>query len=112
MAFRKIAEQLGISTSWAGELAQEALAEYGHAAEHHTAEYKALNLARTETALQSIWPKVLAGNLGAVEHARRMIETQGKILGYNAPVKIAPTDPTGAEEWTGGGLASLLRDGE
>lgn len=50
----------------------------------------------------------LAGDPRFLQGIDRCIERRCKLLGLEAPAKIAPTDPTGKREYQGGGLSALL----
>lgn len=68
-----------------------------------TARYRALNLARLDRLLMAIWSSATSGkDIAVVREARNLITQENALLGLNAPIKIAHTDPTGtesAERW-------------
>jgi hypothetical protein len=63
------------------------------------AELRELELLRLDRMLQAIWEQVIRGSHGAVDRALRISESRRKLLGLDAPQKIAPTDPYGEEEY-------------
>jgi hypothetical protein len=63
------------------------------------AELRELELLRLDRMLQAIWDQVIRGNHGAVDRALRIGERRAKLLGLDAPQKIAPTSPSGEEEY-------------
>lgn len=111
LGYAKIGEQLGCTHEWARQLCLRGFAEYGRMAREEAQEHLATVMARTESQIQALWPKAMAGNIGANEQIRKITETQCKLAGLFAPVKIAPTNPDGTSEY-GIGLAALLREGD
>ena len=59
------------------------------------AEYRALMLARVERATRAIWPAVVRGDLFAVDRYVRLADRQAKLLGLDAPTRIAAIDDSG-----------------
>lgn len=64
-------------------------------------EWRAINLARLENVMQVYWQKMLQGNDKPTDRVLQAIEAQRKLLGLDAPQKIAPTNPEGTEEYAG-----------
>lgn len=64
-------------------------------------EVRTLEVARLDAMLLALWPQVKQGNQGAIEKALKVEERRAKLLGLDAPAKIAPTDPTGEDEYSG-----------
>jgi hypothetical protein len=58
----------------------------------------------------SVQTEDLIGNPAYLQGVERCIERRCKLLGLNAPKRIAPTDPTGRREFRG--LADLLESME
>jgi len=56
---------------------------------------------RLDEMLRAIWPEVLDGNLQAIEKALKISERRSKLVGLNAPDKIAPTTPDGDMPYDG-----------
>lgn len=112
LTYQAIGDQLGVSVSQAHKYVAAALSQYAITTGEAAEEYKTLQSARLEGLITALEPKASAGNLGAIKEYRSTIETLGKLHGLFAPTKIAPVSPDGTQEFTGGGLASLLRPGE
>ncbi len=108
LPFSKISEQLGISKGHACKVAKAALAEFRVQASEDAADLMALSVARLDHLLTTLWPKATAGNLGAVDRVLKVEERRCRLLGLEAPTKIAPTDPSGTQEYRGTGLSALL----
>lgn len=60
---------------------------------------KEMQLLRLDQMLKAIWANVLNGNFGAIDRALKIEERRARLLGMDAPYKIAPTDPTGKESY-------------
>jgi hypothetical protein len=111
ISMERVAEQVGISKTQVHRLEQLALAQYNTNSEEETNRWRSLQVARCESLIQGQWSKAIAGNVGASQQVLKAMEFQAKLLGLNAPVKVAPTNPDGTEEWSGGGgLAALLAE--
>lgn len=91
MTFRQIAAELGcdvknVYTAWkrgVAALADEAKAAHG--------EYLGEQLANLDIAINSLMPKVIKGDVRAVEGLVRLFDHQAKLLGLYAPVKASVT---------------------
>ena len=57
-------------------------------------DYRGLHLARLERTLRAIWPRVLNGDLLAIDRALRILEREARLLGLDAPTQIALSDQT------------------
>lgn len=91
LQFRQIAERLdcdvkNVYVAWKRGVA--ALAE--QAAEAHS-EYLGEQLANLSIAIDSLMPKVIKGDVRAVEGLVRLFDHQAKLLGLYAPVKASVT---------------------
>ncbi|MDP9682375.1 sigma-70 family RNA polymerase sigma factor [Streptomyces griseoviridis] len=91
MQFRQIAEHLGcdvknVYEAWkrgVGDLAEQAAKAHG--------EYLGEQLANLSIAIDSLMPKVIKGDVRAVEGLVRLFDHQAKLLGLYAPVKASVT---------------------
>lgn len=78
---------------------RRALDELAKADLQATARYRQLNLQRLDALLMAVWTEATTGkNVKATREARNLVTAQSKLLGLEAPVKIAHTDPTGEIE--------------
>jgi hypothetical protein len=68
------------------------------------AENLALDLQRINVMLVALWAKVLACDPQAVAATLRNQVRRARMLGYDAPTKVAPTSPDGSEPWRLEGL--------
>jgi len=100
-SYAQVAQHLGISRPNAYRHVQDALAEireHYHEAAH---EVMQLDLARLDQWLLECVRKIKAGDMGAVDRGIKIMERRAKLLGLDAPTKIAPTDPSGENEYAG-----------
>ena len=93
--YRAIAKALGVSVETAYSDVQTGLRETIALRDKDAEEYREQELTRIDAMLKAIWSKVEAGEPQAVEVARKLSESRRKLLGIDAPTKIAPTSPDG-----------------
>lgn len=112
LSYQEIGDQLGISRQQAHKHVWKALDQYAITTEEEVAEAKATELARLDGMLKGHYPKAMAGHVGSAQICLKINERRSKLLGLDAPTKIAPTSPDGDEAWDGlgGGIAGLLKD--
>lgn len=107
-SYTEIMDQVKISRGQVSKILTRALDDYAAKAAADVEEIRNLENSRLDQAIKGIYPQVVKGHLGAIDRMVRIMERRARLLGLDAPSKIAPTDPTGANEYSGGGLASLL----
>lgn len=54
---------------------------------------------RLDAILMVLWPLVRGGDQGAVDRVLRVMQRRAALRGLDAPTKLAPTDPTGQNEY-------------
>lgn len=95
----EIAQALQLSKSTVHSHLVKALDELAKADMANTARLRALSMQRFDRLIMAVWPKAIAGtDMKAVREARSLVTAQAKLLGLEAPIKIAHTDPTGEIE--------------
>jgi DNA-binding transcriptional MerR regulator len=62
-------------------------------------EVRQLEVKRLDAILVSLWPAVHKGDVQSIAQALKVMERRARLLGLDAPTKIAPTDPTGEREY-------------
>lgn len=107
-SYTEIEESTGISRGQISKILTKALAEFDAEKRESANALRYLESARLDEVMLGIYPDALKGHLGAIDRTLRIMERRAKLWGLDAPSKIAPTDPSGANEYSGGGLASLL----
>jgi hypothetical protein len=58
-------------------------------------EYREMELDRLDGLLHALQRKIRRGDAFAIEVARKLSESRRKLLGLDAPMKVAPTNPAG-----------------
>jgi hypothetical protein len=58
-----------------------------------------LDLKRLDAMTLALWSQARQGNQGAVDRLLRIMERRAKLLGLDAPTKVAPTTPDGTREY-------------
>jgi predicted DNA-binding protein (UPF0251 family) len=104
--YHDIGDRLGISESGAYRAVKRVLARVMRQAKESQAENLEMDLRRLNAMLVGLWPKVLAGDPQAVVAALRILERRARMLGYDAPAKVAPTTPDGEKPWSMDGLSA------
>jgi hypothetical protein len=90
--YEQIAQTLGYSNrATAARAVQRALDRDYERTANLRDEYRQLHLMRTDRALRAIWPKVIHGDLGAIDRLVRLLDRQAKLLGLDAPTQISVT---------------------
>ena len=105
VSFAKIGEKVGLSESGAYLAVKRVLKRVQDQATETQGENVCLALRRLDTMLTALWPRVLAGDPQAVAAALRVEERRARMLGYDAPAKVAPTTPDGEKPWSMDGLS-------
>lgn len=95
-SYRTIALALGCDVATAHRDVQTALAALAQLEQQTAEEYRALELARLDTAIEAIALKVTKGNLDAVHAWVRLSESRRKLLGLDKPTLTALTNPDGS----------------
>lgn len=94
-SYAQIAAHLGISRSGAYQTVQAALEEIREHYRETAVEVVALELERLDEMTRALESKVGYGDATSIAAALRVMERRAKLLGLDAPTKIAPTDPSG-----------------
>lgn len=94
-SYDEIAHQVGISKSQAHRHVESALAEAREAIDADAVELKAQELDRLNAMLSGLWTEARRGNHGAVDRVLKIMERRAKLLGLDAPLKVAKTNGAG-----------------
>jgi hypothetical protein len=94
-SYAYIAKELGISRSGAYQTVQAALEEIRQHYRETAHEVISLELERLDEMTRALESKVGYGDATSIAAALRVMERRAKLLGLDAPQKIAPTDPSG-----------------
>ena len=94
-SYARIAEKLGVSRGGAYKIVQTALDEIREHYRETAHEVVSLELERLDEMTRALESKVGYGDATSIAAALRVMERRAKLLGLDAPQKIAPTDPSG-----------------
>lgn len=89
MDYRDIAAAIGVSKSQAHRLVTHALAEVRDEIASETGALRAEELSRLNRMLEGLWAKARRGDVYAVDRVLKISERRAKLLGLDAPVKLA-----------------------
>lgn len=94
----QIAEAVNRAPSVVHGHLKTALTELDEDQREQVAQYRALSYNRLERMLAKAMLKAAGGDLKAMREAQRLIMSQARIMGFEAPIKHSNTDPTGEHE--------------
>lgn len=89
LGYVEIAAKIGVGKSQAHRLVQEGLRNAREQIDSEAADLKAEDLSRLDGLLATLWPAARSGALGAVDRVIKILERRAKLLGLDAPVKLA-----------------------
>ena len=92
---RQIAKALECSLTQAHRLVTAAMAAERASISETKADYVELELSRLDKYLAVLAKKIEGGDVKAVDTALRVADRRAKLLGLDAPTKVAPTDAAG-----------------
>lgn len=95
LSFAKIGLQTGISKQRAHQCVQEFLEESSEELKAMGEKIKIMELARLEHLQVGLWPRASRGDPRSIDTMLRIMERRAKLLGLDAPLKVAPTTPDG-----------------
>ena len=97
--YEQIGQQLGCTRPNAYYLVSTALARTKARTEDTVEEMRALDLGRMDAMLLGIWQQAAQGNLFVIDRVLKILERRAKLMGLDAPTKLAPTSPDGQAAW-------------
>jgi hypothetical protein len=109
-SYRRIAADLGVGYGTVERDAAAIKAEWRARRAEAIDELIAGELARLDTAEAAIWGDVAGGSFGAIDRLLSIQERRAKLLGLDAPTKVAPTSPDGSEPYSGVSITELDRE--
>lgn len=96
-SYTRIAAQLGMTRSSVHKAVTKALTETQKALDLEADILRTQELERLDELQSYIWIEASKGNLKAVDRVLKVIERRARLLGLDAPAKIATTTPEGDE---------------
>jgi hypothetical protein len=95
--YQVIADQLGYKTR---DSARKAIfAALDNITRGPAEDVKAMEILRLDSMLMALWTKARQGNEFSIDRVLKIMERRARLVGLDAPTKIAPTDPTGENEF-------------
>ncbi len=89
LGYQDIANQLDCSLSTAHRYIQNAMADAKAQVQADAAEIKTEEISRLDGMLKGLWPDARKGSYGAVDRVLKIMERRARLLGLDAPAKIA-----------------------
>ena len=109
-SFADIGDELGISPQGAYKAYKRAMARLNTQTDESADELRRLECERLDQMFHGLWDDAKSGNDGKIDRALHIMERRAKMLGLDAPTKIAPTDPGGENEYRGMSDVQLARE--
>jgi hypothetical protein len=118
--FAEIGQELGYSEQRAHKVVTEELQRLNAERAEQAAEVTRLELERLDALLAGVWQSAKGGDGPAIDRVLSIMARRAKLLGLDAPSKVAHTDPSGsrpatihltAEELSDDELASIAAGG-
>jgi hypothetical protein len=97
--FDRIAQELGYASK--GAAYNAVMAGLKETLREPAAEVRKLELERLDRLQLVVWPRALNGDTEALERCLQIMKQRAALEGLNL-IKVAPTDPTGEKEFSGG----------
>lgn len=86
--YREIAEALGVSVGTVSNDVALLVRRWRAEQVSDVAQWQALNVKRLDRAINAIWGEVADGNLPAIDRLQKLIEQQGRLLGFDVSTHI------------------------
>jgi len=106
--FKQIGQAMHFSEQHAHKIVTEELVRMNQHRAETALEVTRLELERLDALWLGQWPQAKAGNAQSVDICLKIMQRRARILGLDAPTKIAPTDTTG----TGPCVIKVVYEGE
>ncbi|MEO1082405.1 MAG: hypothetical protein AAFY29_22815 [Pseudomonadota bacterium] len=98
--YQFIADELGITKQSAHAAVQKAMKEIRTRRMEDTETLLTLELERLDMLLDALWDKAMNGQHMPIDRILKIMERRARLLGIDAPLKVAPTNPEGDEPYT------------
>jgi hypothetical protein len=86
--YREIADALGVSVGTVSSDVALLVRRWRAEQVSDVGEWQALNVKRLDRAINAIWGEVADGNLSAIDRLQKLIEQQGRLLGFDQTTHI------------------------
>ena len=109
-SFLSIANQLNCSKSTAHKAVSTALAALREENRKLALELQTLEADRLDTMQLGVWNDAVRGNIPAIQTVLKIMERRAKLMGLDAPTKVAPTSPDGNSPYHHGAMSDAELD--
>lgn len=103
MTFERIGEVMGCSRQSAHRMVTEAMRELRETCHEEAAVVRELEMQRLDAMFEAAYQHATEADdahyLEAIDRVLKIMDRRAKLLGLDAPAKIAPTDPTGGKPY-------------
>ena len=106
-SYREIRDKLGISLGCVHKYVHEIMARWREEQVDNIHQQMLIDLACLDDAIKAITIQYRAGDLSTIDRLVKLLERRAKMLGLDAPQKIAPTTPDGTQEFGKKGLQAF-----
>jgi len=93
--YNEIATQFEISPTRAYQMVREELEKLTAERTELREEVMQIEMERLDGLFSKAWEKAMAGDLRAIDACLKVMDRRAKMLGIDAPIKVAPTDVSG-----------------
>lgn len=101
LTYAKIGQQIGLSESQTYKTIQKALSESVERTQKDSDQIVEMELLRLDRISQTLWTNVVKGDLKAIDRYIKVMQQRAKLLGLDAPLKVASTDKDGEDTESG-----------
>ena len=105
--YQQIGDALGITAQGAFMIVNRRLKHINAELAEDVEEMRRLEVERLDRMLVCLDEKILDGDVQAVDKALKVGERRARLLGLDAPQKVAPTDPSGDNPYQGASVEEL-----
>jgi DNA-binding CsgD family transcriptional regulator len=95
LTFAAIGARLGITEQGAHQAGKRALEKLGAVTKDEAEELRRLEIERLDALQEGLWPKAAQGSVPAVQTVLKLMERRARLLGLDAPQKLAVGGPDG-----------------
>lgn len=86
--YREIAEALNVSIGTVSNDVEALVKRWRTEQISQVGEWQSLNVKRLDRAINAIWGDVAGGNLAAIDRLQKLIDQQGRLLGFDQSMHI------------------------
>ena len=98
LSYQAIADELGMARSSVHHTVGKAMATLEKEIEGEARLLGALEMERLDNLQVAIWSRAMEGHLGSVDRVLKIMDRRARLLGLDAPARIAHTTPDGGSD--------------